>query len=1215
MAFTIYTVSDPATIGSVMTSMAMFFGQESWVGTLIKTGLIISLLLILGKGVVANGGLRIDIILVQLVVVWVAFMPKTTVTIEHFENAAPARVVDDVPFAIAVPGAMAGSFALYMTQKIEAVMSSIQPNYMSVSGEVGMFTPAKTLMNIVTCAHDPARCVDENFLQTMYAASRYCGGGEMSNQDFHRTPNVFKSFAEGLTENNQTIKYTGTAPYNPGGGGGEAITCAEARSYIEAVGSDLEGDEPSVFAKTLDGIAKSNEERRFTQYANNQPSTRDWKDTLGIINRVTSQSANFNTLAVANVMSFAIAEQLAKTSKSNIDMTVEIKRDAGLFDWAKAESESSLMVTTTSPKFMDILFFIFIAATPIVMFIAMANPESGIKVVGAYVLFGLWTQSWIPMMAIITGWYQNEMHNYPLPGAQGFSPEYMGGYLRHIYTSTIVASNMLQASPYMMFAIMSGSMFALSNMIAKAAPSGGAGGAAEGGAAGGSGSKPSAGIPNAAGGLAAGPSDASQLASVMGGQAGLTGGLGSNAFAGGSNVAPAMGGTLPTISNSGGSQVATAAADTKAAEATQSASQTAEKGWQQVFSTGRTGSTAVSSSAVASAMRSEGYTVANSASDTQRDSTGQGTTFRVGQDTSQSSRVGLSGSASVDLGGVMAAIGGALEKSAGGLSKATGKAAEKGSLANLQSLYGQAEKALSAGDTAKGNSLLDQFGKAAASHDANFGGGASSILGQVGGIMGKALKLQAGVDGSVARGNTQTAGLSSDQSGSTDRSVASSRQVTSQSGATNTSGVQASRSASLTKAASDVESATNAAKESFQTAQSAREAQSLTRSATSSAGANSNSSIDGAALVAAWGNTQMATNGRDSGTSRQAMDRVVAALGSALGSFGGEFQQGLADNVSRLRNEGKGATMSNDQIAGAAAVQALHSMMQSGNQTTAATGFAAIASMAEKSGMGGAVNADALVRAANLVGEVDGKLQSNAVTLTPQAEAAANKVDAGMANAGAVETNARTFNADAESSAAAGFGSASGAFGSAQATGQALSQDVLAARADIQQARNPYGYEAAHDRAVGNTSFAPMSGDASTFVAGDYNATVAKEAAAALGGAYQKAEQAVEASIAHGQQTASSVAVPISNSLSAGEQVVSSVNSQVGGAASAGASTGSDVSAALPTLGGGAGIQLGGTSGGGSQVIPPQGSQQTSSKPNSKLPQTEGKGSPPIQGR
>ena len=135
MALTIYTVSDPAVVGSVMTSMAMFFGQDSWVGGALKLALIISLLVILAKGVLAREGLRLDAMLLQLLVIMVAFIPKTTVIIEQFEHNAPTHVVDDVPYAIAMPGAIAGTFALYMTQKIETVMSSVDGKYIAPSGD------------------------------------------------------------------------------------------------------------------------------------------------------------------------------------------------------------------------------------------------------------------------------------------------------------------------------------------------------------------------------------------------------------------------------------------------------------------------------------------------------------------------------------------------------------------------------------------------------------------------------------------------------------------------------------------------------------------------------------------------------------------------------------------------------------------------------------------------------------------------------------------------------------------------------------------------------------------------------------------------------------------------------------------------------------------------------------------------------------------------
>lgn len=547
MAFTIYTVSDPATVGSVLTSMAMFFGQDSWVGSAIKLALIVSLIVILAKGVTRDG-MRLDIMLLQLLVVMGAFIPKTTVTVEQFDNAAPARVVDEVPYAIAIPGSIAGAFALYMTNKIELVMQGVQPNYVTVSGEIGPFTPARTMMWYAMCVTDVTRCMDQNLLQTMHAAARYCGTGSLSAIPFHQKSNVFKTFAEGLDTDGMTMIYTDTKPFNAGGGGGEAVGCADAASYLISLGDDLDSGNPRMFASTFNGIAKNSDIKRYNTAGGTPSSTDEWDDALAKINRVTSSGANINTLSMANMMTYSIAEQFARESKSSLDKTLAIKRDVGLFDWAKSEAEKSLLVTTTAPKFMDILFFIFIAATPIVMFVVAANPASGVKVAGSYVLFGLWTQSWIPMMAIIGGWYQAELHNYPGPQANlGMTPEYMAGMMRHVNTATIAAANMLQTAPYMMFAIMTGSMFAMSSMIAKAAPSAGAGASSEGGSAAAGGGKAGGmlGVPSPGGSAAS--AGLAQRQAVMAGATSLGGGgLGSDeSFVGGGAAASFPG--LPSL--------------------------------------------------------------------------------------------------------------------------------------------------------------------------------------------------------------------------------------------------------------------------------------------------------------------------------------------------------------------------------------------------------------------------------------------------------------------------------------------------------------------------------------------------------------------------------------------------------------------------------------------------------------------------------------------
>ena len=491
MALTIYTISDPAVVGSVMTSMAMFFGQDSWVGTAIKLALLISLIVILAKGVLAREGLRLDTLLLQFIIISVAFLPKTTVVIEQFENNAPPRLVDDVPYAIALPGVLAGAFAMFMTQKIETVMSTVDGKYIAPSGELDPFTPARVLMQVAATPFSPSAYVDNNFAQTIFAAGKNCGDTKLQSVKFEKTAQGIGEFAKNLKNDaGVTFLYTDAHPYFPNGGSGELVSCGEIVQYLTDIQNQLVNDDASVFSKAMKGLAETTDKRRYSDVNAGLPSDKDENDLYDVITRVSPASANIRAAAIANVMTYSVLKQGANAAVS-IDSVLETQKDLGLFNWAKSESAQSMLVTATAPKFMDILFFIFIASTPIVMFVVAANPASGAKVAGAYILFGLWTQSWIPMMAIISGWYQAEIKNFAGPGVDGLSPEYIAAFMQHVNTSTIAASNMLQSAPYLMFAIMSGSMFALSNMVSKAAPSGDATGMSGGGSVGGGGGKSS----------------------------------------------------------------------------------------------------------------------------------------------------------------------------------------------------------------------------------------------------------------------------------------------------------------------------------------------------------------------------------------------------------------------------------------------------------------------------------------------------------------------------------------------------------------------------------------------------------------------------------------------------------------------------------------------------------------------------------------------------
>ncbi|MGP3505443.1 conjugal transfer protein TraG N-terminal domain-containing protein [Paracidovorax citrulli] len=693
MAFTIYTISDPVVIGSAMTSMAMFFGQESLVGSIVKTGLMFSLIFILAQTVVQKG-LRLDAMVIQLIVVWVMFIPKTTVYIEQFDNSAPPRVVDNVPYAIAMPASLAGSFALLMTNRIEQVMVNVNGDYLSVSGNVHPFTPARVLMSFAACPLEPLGCLSQNLVETMRLAVRYCSGPGLADAEFAESPAVLKKLAETLTASGSTVIYDRDNPYISGGGGGRAATCAEAANYLTNYEDALGSGSTNEVTNTLARLANK-ADIKANRSVVRDTGTIDYDTAIEMVNKLTDSSSRIDTRSLFNIMTYSLADSLKYVGHTPIDQPIEVKRDSGLFDWAKTEASQSMLVSTTAPKFMDVLFFIFIASTPIVMFMVVANPQSGFKVAVSYVVFGLWTQSWIPMMAIITSWYQRDILSIPAPSLAGpMSPAYMAMMMRQTMTSTIAAGNMIQNAPYLMFAILTGSMFAMSSMISKAVPSGGGIGVGEGGGSGGgaSGGKGDALI---GGGSSAGSPILGQRAALAGAAGALRGGMSGESVGVLGDASTNLSG-LGSVDFGGGVTSSSNYSSESSAAARQKIEKSQSQALNEASSLIASGGKYLDGAKVANYLSSRGHTVSWDAGTGTLSSNGESINLKTGQMNNAARTAALSGNvrAGIDskgsLAGAMVGLVAGVSASANvqaeaGTSHGVVQSAEISALRNLQS--------------------------------------------------------------------------------------------------------------------------------------------------------------------------------------------------------------------------------------------------------------------------------------------------------------------------------------------------------------------------------------------------------------------------------------------------------------------------------------------------------------------------------------------------
>ncbi|MDX5933775.1 conjugal transfer protein TraG N-terminal domain-containing protein [Acidithiobacillus thiooxidans] len=120
---------------------------------------------------------------------------------------------------------------------------------------------------------------------------------------------------------------------------------------------------------------------------------------------------------------------------------------------------------------MAILQFLFFAMAPIVVGVAMMQGMAGLSNLGKYLLFGAWTESWMPVAALINDYSQQiigdtftKLRDNMSSGLHITSPAYLGSILDHSQRDLSMANLMMSLTPVLTFAILSGSYYAFSQI-------------------------------------------------------------------------------------------------------------------------------------------------------------------------------------------------------------------------------------------------------------------------------------------------------------------------------------------------------------------------------------------------------------------------------------------------------------------------------------------------------------------------------------------------------------------------------------------------------------------------------------------------------------------------------------------------------------------------------------------------------------------------------
>lgn len=465
MNWTVYCMGDLPIFRDVINAVAMVFNSSlfdpSQGAGLVFLAMLISLFLFAFPAITGKPLSPFPLIFVVMLY-FGGIVPKTTLQIEDM-YLGTVTTVDNVPLIVAVPASIAASISKGITDNVETAFSSpSQGTYLSLGAE-GYVNPLKTLMS----------------LRNMSAASPSAGGGDVSffsanvqkfvsdcainapgysKQAMNTAPDVI-GYLTALPVQGLTTYFDATHTQ------GYLISCPNSAAQLSTDASALTSGSPS----PLDNVINS-----FVPPRNNSAggvtsmqAAYDMITSQLLANSQNAQMFMGNMLAnipVRQGVTCATAATSGDVATCNAAMMVQVGIEQNNID---AAANASIFAKTAIPL-MNILLALFYAFSPIVLGVALMSAAHGLKILSGFLMFGAWTQSWMPISAILNYMVQEQVqYEMSKLGSAGVTLANTNDFYSAVAMKVGLASELMAMTPMISMALLSGSMMALSSVAGK----------------------------------------------------------------------------------------------------------------------------------------------------------------------------------------------------------------------------------------------------------------------------------------------------------------------------------------------------------------------------------------------------------------------------------------------------------------------------------------------------------------------------------------------------------------------------------------------------------------------------------------------------------------------------------------------------------------------------------------------------------------------------
>jgi len=453
-----------------------FTGPGLGLGAAAGVGLLASLgVMLLAGGAVAmlkgsGGGIGNFAMLLVLIVVYSAGTRPVTLQVEDYYTGT-ATTVANIPFALAVPGAIISSVTRSVSNSMETAFSTTDGNAIALTSD-GFTSPLQLMLSMRGGKYglpdaDPFLTANiKVFVLDCVAGSAGFDAQAYTKQNIPGIANPVAYITQPSVYHGGLTTIFSTA--NPAGIGS---ACADAAVNLQ---NKMNAFVAPGTAAPIAGYLNANMNKRASPNTAvpNVYSADDLVELHGkMINGVWGASQTAQDWMITALTAGAISDSyncsLANSSLATYNQCTMTMTQA-MEQWKVDSAGGATGFSKAMQPAMNILLAMFFGFAPLIFVFMMMAGAHGLGILVKFMFFGMWTQTWLPFAVVINYIGQvmvkNEFTRLAAAAPNGLNPATVPAFYDALSIKLAVLSDMLAAVPLISMALLSGSVYGLTKI-------------------------------------------------------------------------------------------------------------------------------------------------------------------------------------------------------------------------------------------------------------------------------------------------------------------------------------------------------------------------------------------------------------------------------------------------------------------------------------------------------------------------------------------------------------------------------------------------------------------------------------------------------------------------------------------------------------------------------------------------------------------------------